>query len=527
MTFSLLTIIGTTFIIPVVTKQGCLTGSYYFYIFLRCISHLTVSLLLSNGFLNEPPHESNKRPLFEYISQLLVLNIPFVFAFIEVMRWSAIKTSISLFNTLVLKRFERQLKLNRSHDKAFPEDEDETPEPPSRITGYLFLLLMISLLFVPLVFLSSSSTTTDLNPGLILSYEFGIPGLPSFYEARIPKGPYATIAEQEEIRNLTYSNELIQFYSNKREQVQKFQVPSGSLSFFEMTSLQQQEIIKNLKENNTEFYPYLEISIIFRASTTLNSVNNIVMNLNGEPLSDEARHNLTIALENKTEGTIIKFENILPAFLGIPHELEAFTPEHFFYDIILTLAKNDESDSNKKTLSKPSNSRLFSNSNSKYLSKSKFSNSNNKRSLQFNKQNKLNLQSNGNDDSYFWTLEVTGGNVPEFMTKDGQMVLLWSQPVPGKITGRLLSSVGGIMGLYAFIILTIGQFITSWIDSLFTDLWLERCKYPQKLLNVLMAIEAYRIAEDWESEHETAELLLEAMRSTERIIRITDIPDKN
>ena len=115
-------------------------------------------------------------------------------------------------------------------------------------------------------------------------------------------------------------------------------------------------------------------------------------------------------------------------------------------------------------------------------------------------------------------------NFPKFMTSNLNYtsLILWSQPSFDKFIGSILTSTGGIMGLYAFIIITIGQFVRMWTKSLLEDLWLSRLSNPTKLLNIILAIEAYQIDGDLENEFDLSQKLLENMRTKSRMVQIAD-----
>ena len=91
----------------------------------------------------------------------------------------------------------------------------------------------------------------------------------------------------------------------------------------------------------------------------------------------------------------------------------------------------------------------------------------------------------------------------------------------------ILNSAGGsIIGLYTFIIVTIGMFVTNLALSFFSELWVSRMHNPQKIIDYILAIEAYQLSGDLDQEYKLSEILLENMRSLDRIIQLTDIPDE-
>jgi hypothetical protein len=51
------------------------------------------------------------------------------------------------------------------------------------------------------------------------------------------------------------------------------------------------------------------------------------------------------------------------------------------------------------------------------------------------------------------------------------------------------------------------------MSSLFKDLWLTRMLHPDRVLKMLLALEAYRLAGDYDREFAMSELLLDKLRS--------------
>jgi hypothetical protein len=98
-----------------------------------------------------------------------------------------------------------------------------------------------------------------------------------------------------------------------------------------------------------------------------------------------------------------------------------------------------------------------------------------------------------------------------------------SAKVPDALTGSLLSSTGGIIGLYSFILLTLGQWMAAWTSSLFTDLWLVRMQDPIKLLNIVFALEAYERMNEPDKEFMLSQQLLESLRTVPKVVQMTNV----
>jgi hypothetical protein len=60
-----------------------------------------------------------------------------------------------------------------------------------------------------------------------------------------------------------------------------------------------------------------------------------------------------------------------------------------------------------------------------------------------------------------------------------------------------------------------------YITGFFDDLWLDRMPKPDSILNVILAIDAFRESGNLEEEYSTTEKLLNAIRSKDNIIQMT------
>ena len=457
------------FAIPYISTNQCWNhSSFYALIFFRVFSQLLMSLQLFCGFSHEPPKLSNKLPLFTFIYELIYRSCPFLFEIIICMKWVAKKTSISLFNTMILEFVKSKLKSRRASYKLFPPTKEN-----NRCVGILFLIAFIGLLFLPLFLLSSSDRTTVLNPASIVQSEFGIAGIARFYESMLTiENSFITSTMQSQINKMNDTS-LLTFYTMPEDQIQIIDLPFGSLSEFLITPDARDETISKLKDNSSVYIPYGTLSADFKTATTKNKVQNVVLSVFQEQLNEEQKADLINALKNNEGG--ITINNFIPMFFYVPNDSESGWIDGYYYNATFKIVEKKGID--------------------------------------------------------YWQLETVPSNpdkvAPFFYVENVTRIVLYSQKSPDQYIGSLISSTGGIIGLYTFIIVTLGQIITSIVTGLFTDLWISRMHNPLKVLKSLLALEAYQLSGNLEKEFELSEILLENMRSTARIIQITDIPPSN
>lgn len=470
------------FAIPHISKKQCWEHtSFRVFLFCRLCSQFFMAFQMNIGFPHEPPQISKGKPLLIIIYEVVLRACPFLFEIVVVMKWIANRTSVTLFNTLILEHVKSKLKQRRATSILFPPRKQR-----GSCVGVLFLFLMIFLLFFPLLLLSSSDSTTTINPASIIESKFGVAGISSFYEyLTTVEHSQLTDSQQKQIFNMNDSS-LVTYYSMSISQLQVLDFPFSSMSEFIVTPDANNIAIDHLKDNESEFIPFGTISLSFKTATTKAKARNVVFNIFGEKLNETEKYNLSELLSNKSTSstTELRIKNFIPMFIYVPYDNENSYIKGYFYDAIFRLTSTDSS------------------------------------------------ESNGGSD--YWHLETVPSdpeNTPDFI-KDSYKenvtrIVLWSQATPTKLIGSLLTSTGGIIGLYAFIVITIGQFITMWVAGLFTDLWIMRMHNPLKMLNALMAIEAYRLEGDLDKEFELSEMVLENLRSTPRIIQLTDITNAN
>jgi hypothetical protein len=234
-------------------------------------------------------------------------------------------------------------------------------------------------------------------------------------------------------------------------------------------SISQDSIDMNLAALNTSmtYLPYGILSMTFESATTKNRALTIDIPVRGENLTTEQRMNLSSALRH--ENATITVLNMLPIYITVPYDGTASAIQDQNYNVQL----------------------------------------------------RYNNASGSGSWEMFTTPNQTG--LMSFMSVNRTSILIWSEKTPDAITGSLLTSTGGLLGLYSFILLTIGQWVAAWLASMFLELWLSRMINPQKLLNILCALEAYEALGELDKEFQLSELLLENLRTTVRVVQMTNV----
>jgi hypothetical protein len=455
------------FVIPQMTESGCLDAtSYRAFAFFRLTAQLFISCQFACGFLHTPPRISSKRPLFTMLYEIVFRIVPFLFEIVTSMQWIASRTTIGLFDYFVIKELKSKLLQRRASRVLFPQEKQK-----GRIEGILLLAGFIALLFVPLMIMSSRETGSLQNPATVASAHFGISGLPTFYDNEIPVAQRTlNDTERTALQKFSGASNVARFWQSP-DQVQVLEFPTGSMVQWMVSPDAVSRCLAQLNDTTVAFTPYGSISLSMTNATTTNRATTVAVASHGAPLDDAGRRNLSLAL-NRANASI-SVPNLLPLFVTVgydetPRGIAGFTSRIDFKVVI------------------------------------------------------------GNESSMFWEIQSTpdGKETPAFMQQANKSTLLvWSEKVPDAITGTVLASTGGILGLYSFVLLTIGQWIGTWVKSLFIDLWLTRMINPQKLLNVVLALEAYELLGESDKEFELAELLLENLRSTPRVVQMTNVID--
>jgi hypothetical protein len=317
--------------------------------------------------------------------------------------------------------------------------------------------------------MSSTDNSSVLNPATLASSSYGIAGFPDFYEAQnaIAQNSVAS-DEQKQIRALD-DPALSSFAASPLPELQQIALPFHSMVQW---SASPDALNASLRAgcNGSTFIPFGRTSIGFHSATTRNKVQTVQLSQYGDPLAFGECLNLMRAFSgNNTQVTV---NRLIPLFLSVRYDGDPTWIGNYGYNVTF---------------------RFF------------------------------------HGDTPYWRMEtVPAGPVPDFVRKRLQtdnlsVIVVWSEKALGTITSSVLSSTGGILGLYSFILLTIGQWLASWTASFFVDLWLTRIVNPTKLLNVLLALEAYEMSDEPDKEFQLSELLLENLRTITRVVQMTNV----
>jgi hypothetical protein len=453
------------FAIPADTESYCFTqASYRFYLFLRISAQLLMAVHLNVGFHLVLPEIPKQSHITTICVELFFQYFPFLFEIVTVMKWIASKTTMPMWNYMVVEILKTKLIERQAINKLWPEEKQV-----GRIEGVAFLVIIIALLFVPLLIMTSSSSTSKLNPATVLEIDFGVSGLPSLYEGQFALDHTGISAdEQAQIKKLN-DNTLSEFVTVPVDQIQQIVLPFGSM---QQWSVSPDAIASALAEscNSSSFIPFARLTISFRSPTTRNQAENLRVSQEGSPFNYDQCMNLTRALEGKD--TQILVPSFLRMFLNVKYTDDATWAPGYDYDITL---------------------------------------------------------SHFAQPVPYWRMEASLTRpVPEFIKqnieqKNRTTIIVGSAKVPDDITGSLLSSTGGLIGLYSFVLITIGQWVMAFTSSLFTDLWLSRMQDPVKLLHILFALEAYEMMNEGDQEFMLSEQLLESLRTVPKVVQMTDI----
>ena len=472
--FSLFTLFIGIFFIQYKSENRCFDFfTYNLYLFLRIFSELLFAHKLLVGFDHLPPTFGRGKPIFTYVTNLTINSIPFLFEFIYIIKWISSRTSIDLFDSLVISKLKLILSKRRAGQKIFSKDSDEK----SHWMGYLGLILMIALLFIPFLLMVRSSSTSTPNPVKVASLETGVFGFPPFYSGTsIPDdNDFLTSRQQEDILNTPKNDFLSPFYTNAGGQSQFIKYPQvTSTNWIISDSLVKSSLESILNNSSAPFIPYVKASFQFGSTTTKNNVETVTITNYGDRLENdqiEVLKETFIAVTNRslTKNITLYVSKLVPLYYLIPLSSDASDVPGYDFDVAFKLEIND-----------------------------------------------------AGQPSWSITSNITQSGFPNFVSSGILSSLVYSQPSFDALIGSLLSSTGGFLGLYAFIILTIGKFVGMYVDSFFDDLWIDKMENTDKLLKAIFAIEAYRDAGDLENEYKNAMILIKAVRSKHNIIQITN-----
>jgi hypothetical protein len=379
------------------------------------------------------------------------------------MRWIASKTTIALFDYLILATLKSKLRQRQAMRQLFP-----TAKQKGRIEGIIFLILIVALLFIPLMIMSSKDSVGQRNSPQLFDCHLGVSGLATFYENQIAVPGQGLTEDQKKNISELRNKDLTLFATGASDQIRVIDLPMTSMVQWSISQDSRMANLASLTNGTGTYFPYGILSMTFSAATTKNRALRIEIPVRGDDLTVEQRRNLSSAL-NHTNVSVI-FWNILPIYIKVPYDGTANAVANQNYNV--QFRYTDISGSGSWEMSTWPNQT---------------------RQMKF----------------------MGGPNLTS--------ILVWSEKTPDAITGSLLTSTGGLLGLYSFILLTIGQWVASWLAGMFLELWLSRMVNPQKLLKILGALEAYEASGELDKEFQLSELLLENLRTTVRVVQMTNV----
>ncbi|EAY07286.1 hypothetical protein TVAG_223490 [Trichomonas vaginalis G3] len=464
--YSIFTFVYMSFLIPVFTNNGCFEHfTFWLFFFLRLTSEMILSINCLFGFCKVPPSIGNPNPLVVYVKILIVNAVPFLFEFIYLIKWLASTTSLDLFDFFIISQMKSKFMKQLSYLKLWPLDNKKK----SHIIGYLFILALFALLFVPFIVMMSSSSTSKPNPVKVASVSIGIYGLPEIWSGTVLPDESNIFSDtmQREILNLN-DPMLDAFYSNNKKESQYFQYPDITLTNWQISDSSANYALNKM----TKFIPYVNFKFTTTSPTTKLTTDQITITKTGNNLDEEQIKTLKEIINctlntQEPENLSLNIENLIPLYFTIPLSDEATFINKYYFNL----------------------------------------------SMQFMKS-----QSSG---QFYWLISVNKTeDMPDFVEEGALSSAVYCKPSYNAVIGSLLTSTGGFYGLYVFIIFTCGTFVRSFITSFFQDLWIDRMGNPEIFLNVILAIEAHRNTGDLPMEYATATMILNTARSLHNMAKI-------
>lgn len=459
-----------TFAYTVYLNKSFHSPSFRVFFLLRIISELILALQSLFGFAKVPPSIGDTNPLFVYIKVIIIQVVPFLFEFVNLIKWLSSTTSLEMFDFMILALLKNKFMKQIAFLRLFPL----TSKKKSHLIGYLFTLILFGLLFVPFIVMMSSTQTSTPNPVKVASMAFGIYGLPDFWTGSTVPEDTDLFTENMQLQLINMSDgQLDPFYSNNKKQSQFIEFPDLTLTNWIVSSSSAKYALNKMKK----FIPYATYKFTFNQATTKKNVQEVTITKAGKQMDNETILQIQRAI-NCTQGKLTECSNInfslnnfFPLFFTVPLETDAKYIEDYNF-----------------------NATVF-----------------------FKEEN----------NQYYWEIVFNKTDrMPNFVVDGPVSVAIYSKPTYDAVIGTLLSvSGGGFYGLYVFIILTIGTFVRSYIYSFFTDLWIDRMGKPEMFLNVILAIEAHRMAGDLRMEYATATMMLNTARSIHKMSKIAGVAE--
>lgn len=471
--YAIFTFIYMTYLIPVFTSDGCFEHStYWLFYFLRILSEIILACNCMFGFARMPPSLGNPNALFTYIKLLTIANVPFLFEFIQLTKWLACTTSLNMFDFMIIGQLRSKLSKQVALLKLFPA----TSKKKSHILGLGFIFFLFALLFIPFIIMMSSSSTSIPNGVKVATVSIGVYGLPEFFTGTVLPGDdtILTTSMQKDIVKAG-DKTLDAFYSNSRKESQYFIYPHITMTNWIISESSAQYAMYTIANTtNPIFIPYVTFKFTVNTPTTKKNTDQLTFTKTGDQLPKDILEklyqalNCTLTLESPQEEISFNISNFIPLYFLIPLDKDAKFIKGYSFNTTFTFVKS----------------------------------------------------SSGN--SFYWNVNTTPTDKMPSGVQAGPIgSIVFSKPTYDAVIGTLLSKTGGgFYGLYLFVIFTCGKFVRGFINSFFTDLWIDKMGKPEIFLNVILAIEAHRKAGDLVSEFNTAMMLINTIRSVHNIVKI-------
>jgi hypothetical protein len=108
---------------------------------------------------------------------------------------------------------------------------------------------------------------------------------------------------------------------------------------------------------------------------------------------------------------------------------------------------------------------------------------------------------------------------PLWSAPDKYSLIIWSQALGTGV--KSLGNSGAVVAIYVVIMIVLGLLVRRAVVGGVDQLWIDRMERPQKLYRMVVAIDAFRSAQDQEKEAEVVEQFLNTLKSKETCLKIT------
>ncbi|EAY21911.1 hypothetical protein TVAG_249710 [Trichomonas vaginalis G3] len=469
--YGIFTFIYMTYLIPVFTDNSCFEHStFWIFYFLRILSEIIYSCNIMFGFARMPPSLGNPNALFTYIKLLTITKTPFLFEFIQLTKWLACTTSLNMFDFMIIGQLRSKLSKQVALLKLFPANSKKK----RHTLGIFFVIGLFCLLFVPFVVMMSSSSTSIPNGVKVATVSLGIYGLPELFTGTVLPDDTTLMTDSMQKHVMTMNDKTLEpFFANSRKESQYFTYPSITMTNWIISESSARFAMNTIKNtSNPIFIPYVTFKFTVQTPTTKKNVDQITITKNGKQLKPEVLETLYKALEctmnlATPENLSFYLDDLVPLFFIIPLAKDASVVSNYYFNTTFTFEQS----------------------------------------------------TNGN---FYWSISTKRTAKQPVDVQEGPIgSVVFSKPTYDAVISTLMSKTGGgFYGLYVFFTLSCGKMVRSFINSFFTDLWIDKMGKPEIFLNVILAIEAHRKAGDLKSEYATAMMLLNTIRSVHNLVKI-------